>query len=339
MSKVVLGLSGGVDSVASAILLKEKGYEVTALYFDVVKGKEEERKRAEKAAQMLNIDFVYKDLSLEFNKKIIQDFCSEYQHGRTPNPCIYCNPLIKWKVLQNTADEIGAEYLASGHYARVKEINGIYYVQKAVNLAKDQSYMLSRLGQDILKRIIFPLGEIGDKELTRKIVSNLDMQISQGKDSQDICFINGSYIDYLNMFGISAKTVNFVDTNGKLIAKTDKPTFCFTIGQRKGLGIALGEPAFVTNIDSESGNVTLSTNEQDLFKEQVLIDNIVKTGPLEDGVYEAKLRYAANPAKCEVINRGKYVILSFDEPQRAPAPGQAAVIYDDEIVVGCGIIC
>lgn len=339
MEKVVLGLSGGVDSVASAILLKQKGYEVVALYFDVVKGKDDERERAKKAAAMLNIPFVYKDLSKEFNAKIIQDFCTKYQNGRTPNPCIYCNPYIKWKVLKDTADEIGAKYLASGHYARIKEVDGIYYVQIAVNLAKDQSYMLSRLGQDILSRVIFPLGEIGDKELTRKIVQDLDLQISQGKDSQDICFISTNYVDYLEMVGIQSKQARFIGTDKKLIAQSDKPVHCFTIGQRKGLGIALGEPCFVTKIDSETGDVTLSTNEDDLMKEQVLINNVFKTGSLEDGKYTVKLRYAAQPAACEVINRGKYIMLSFDEPQRAPTPGQAAVIYSDDMVVGCGIIC
>lgn len=339
MEKVVLGLSGGVDSAAASILLKQKGYEVIALYFDVVKGKEEERNKAEKLASLLNIQFIYKDLSHEFNKIIIQDFCTEYQNGRTPNPCIFCNPLIKWKVLKETADELGAKYISSGHYARIKEIDGIYYVQKAVNIAKDQSYMLSRLGQDILSRVIFPLGEIGDKQLTRKIVQDLDIETSQGKDSQDICFINNNYVDYLKMVGITAKTARFISSDKKLIQQSDKPIYCFTIGQRKGLGIALGSPCFVTKIDAQTGDVTLSTDENDLFKDQVLLNNVFKTSILNDGKYMVKLRYAGTPAECELINRGKYIILSFKMPQRAPTPGQAAVIYADDIVVGCGIIC
>ncbi len=332
-------MSGGVDSCACAILLKEKGYEVTALYFDTTKNEGAGKKRAEFAAQKLGINFIYKNLTEEFEEKIIQPFINEYKIGRTPIPCIFCNPLIKWAVLKQVADEIGAEYLATGHYARIEEKDGIYYVKKAFNERKDQSYMLARLGQDILSRAIFPLGEIESKEQTREIVSSLDLEFSKEKESQDICFIENNYVDFLADRNVTTIQGNYLDSEGKVLAPTEKGIHCFTIGQRKGLGIALGAPAYVTKINSDTGDITLSTNEADLFKDNVLIDNIVWNGARADGEFTVKLRYAAKPAKATITNRGKYAILSFDEPQRAPTPGQAAVIYFNDFVVGCGIIC
>lgn len=339
--KVVLGLSGGVDSIASAIILKNKGYEVIALYFDVVNdGDKDAEERARQAAFKLEIPYVYKNLSKEFDENIIKYFCNEYSLGRTPIPCIFCNPLIKWKVLYDYAKEIGAEYIASGHYAKIVKDGNIFYVSRAANLEKDQSYMLARLPQNILSMMLLPLGDIESKDKTREIAKALDFDFGSQKESQDICFIKHSYVEFLEEQGIETKEGNYVDTSGLTLAPTGKGYAAFTIGQRKGLGLSMGVPCYVTKIDSETGNITVSTNEQDLYREQVLIDNIFWTGPRLDGEYFAKLRYAAKMAKCQVINKGQYIILSFDEAQRAPAPGQAAVIYNNEDkVVGCGIIC
>jgi len=338
--KVVLGLSGGVDSAASAIILKSKGYEVIALYFDVTKeGDIDVKNRAKLLSEKLGIEFVYKNVAEDFEDKIIKYFCNEYQIGRTPIPCIFCNPLIKWAVLKAYADEIGAEYIASGHYARIVEKSSLFYVQKAVNEAKDQSYMLARLDQKILSKMILPLGEIESKDLVRNIVADLDYDFSIQKDSQDICFIPTNYLEFLENRGIKTKEGNFIYKSGEVIAPTSKGFSSFTIGQRKGLGIALGMPCYVTDINPDNGDITVSTNEQDLFKEQVLIDQITWVGERLDGIYSCKLRYAAKPAKCMVNQRGKYIILDFEEAQRGPTAGQAAVIYDNDIVVGSGIIC
>ena len=349
-NKVILGLSGGVDSTAAALLLKEQGLEVTGYYFDITgkggKGKED----AELAAEKLGIRLICEDVSEEFDRKIISSFCDDYCSGRTPNPCIFCNPLIKFRKLIETADREGAYYIATGHYAGVFHDveKDAYFVKKGASIKKDQSYMLYRLGQDVLSRVIFPLNGFEEKETIREIARKSDLPNADAGDSQEICFIDEkaeSRATYMIRRGCSAHEGNFVDADGKILG-THKGILNYTIGQRKGLGIALGKPAFVTSINPEKNEVVLGENE-DLFKKEVIsVNNVFTSSYFKDRIEEgneieitAKIRYAAKHAKGRIKKTAEGKILTaFEEPQRAPAPGQSVVFYDGDCVIGGGII-
>lgn len=290
-NKVVLGLSGGVDSTAAALILKEKGYEVTGLYFDVFGGSaksEEGRVKAETAAEQLGIKFIYRDLSDEFREKVIGNFCSEYSCGRTPNPCIVCNPDVKFRVLLETADQEGAQYIATGHYAGTyhDEATDTWFIRRAANEAKDQSYMLYRLGQEVVSRLLLPLNDAEDKEKIRDIARKNDMKNAEAKDSQEICFIEAddNYKDFLMRRGYETPEGNFVDAQGNVLGR-HKGILNYTIGQRKGLGIALGKPAFVTAIDGVKNQIVLGDNT-DLFKTEVCSSGNVVFGVRTDAVPE-----------------------------------------------------
>lgn len=286
-NKVILGLSGGVDSTAAALILKEKGYEVTGLYFDVFGGSaksEEGRAKAETAAEQLGIKFIYRDLSDEFREKVIGNFCSEYSCGRTPNPCIVCNPSVKFRVLLETADREGAQYIATGHYAGTyhDEATDTWFIRRAANEAKDQSYMLYRLGQEVVSRLLLPLNDVDDKEKIRDIARKNDMKNAEAKDSQEICFIEAddNYKDFLKRRGYETPEGDFVDAQGNVLGR-HKGILNYTIGQRKGLGIALGKPAFVTAIDGVKDQVVLGDNA-DLFKTEVCSSGNVMFGVRTD---------------------------------------------------------
>jgi len=344
-NKVLLGLSGGVDSTSAALLLKEKGLEVIGFYFDVLGNNEEGRAAAADLAQRLDIPFIAKDVSADFSRIVIENFCQEYSCGRTPNPCTLCNPTVKFKQLIDVADQVGAYYIATGHYAKIQELDGKYFVECGMNEKKDQSYMLYRLGQEVLSRLIFPLGEIQDKDQTRQMARDAAMPNADNADSQEICFIDDkkeNHAEFIQRRGFAPKCGNFVDASGKVLGQ-HKGLLNYTIGQRKGLGIALGKPAFVTAMNPETNEVTLGDNA-DLFKTKVISkDNFfVATG--ENCVNKeidvlAKIRYAAKPAAAVVkpMDDGR-ILTVFEEPQRAATPGQSIVFYKDGVVIGGGII-
>lgn len=353
--KVVLGLSGGVDSTAAALLLKEKDYEVTGLYFDIKSGvpgmDAEGRLRAETAARELGIDFIYRDVSREFEAIVIENFCREYSCGRTPNPCIVCNPAIKFRTLTDAADEVGAYYIATGHYADTyyHEDDGRWYVKCAANREKDQSYMLYRLGQNIISRLLLPLNEIEDKEDVREIARSRALKNSEAKDSQEICFIDDddNYKNFLCRRGYASIPGDFVDREGNVLGE-HKGILNYTVGQRKGLGIALGKPVFVTKIEGDNNRVVLGTNE-DLFSREVISGGNILYGEDVDAgarkdfgekmIVSAKIRYASKPASAviEMMADGRIKTL-FNEPQRAATPGQSIVFYKDDFVIGGGFI-
>jgi len=301
-NKILLGLSGGVDSTAAALLLKEKGFEVTGYYFDVLGANEQGKKDAQAVADQLGIELICEDVSAEFSEKIIGNFCSEYLRGRTPNPCVVCNPWIKFRKLIETANRLGIYHIATGHYCRIAhdEETGAYYVRRAANERKDQSYMLYRLGQDVLSRVIFPLGEFNDKEEIRDIARGKSLQNAEKKDSQEICFIDptDNYVEYIKRLGFDTAPGKFVDKEGKELGE-HKGILNYTIGQRKGLGIAIGKPAFVTRMDTETNRITIGDNE-DLFSPYVTASDIVFTyGSAADWNGRdvlAKVRYAAQPS-------------------------------------------
>lgn len=371
--KVVLGLSGGVDSTTAALLLQEKGYEVIGLYFDAMgKGREDAgAARAEMAAEQLGIKFLYRDVSDIFREKVIGNFCSEYGCGRTPNPCIVCNPDVKFKTLLAAADEEGADWIATGHYAGTYQDpeSEEWFIRRAKSEAKDQSYMLYRLGEDVISRLILPLNDAEDKEAVREIARKKALKNAEDKDSQEICFIEDGddYKAFLRRNGCDLPKGDFVDADGNILGE-HQGILHYTIGQRKGLGIALGKPAFVTGIDSEKNQVVLGDN-QDLFKTKVVSDGNILLGidfsrlaqqereaRQADGEsgearslgiigfddmsgITAKIRYAAKPAAAslKLLPDGK-ILTTFEEPQRAPTPGQSIVFYRDDLVLGGGFI-
>ena len=255
-----------------------------------------------------------------------------------------CNPNVKFKHLIHHADEIGAYYIATGHYCRVfhDENDGKFYICRAVNEKKDQSYMLYRLGQEVVSRLIFPLGEFLSKDETRELARENSLQNAEKKDSQEICFIDpmDNYAEYIKRAGYTSRPGNFVDKNGNVLGK-HQGILNYTIGQRKGLGIALGKPAFVTKIDYEKNTVTLGDNE-DLFNTSVISCNNVFTAYSAE-IYDgkevlAKVRYSAKPAKATIKADGNCIIATFEEPQRAATPGQSIVFYEGDHVIGGGFI-
>lgn len=343
-NKILLGLSGGVDSTAAALLLKEKGFEVTGYYFDVLGSNEQGKAEAQAVADQLGIELICEDVSAEFSEKVIGNFCSEYLCGRTPNPCVVCNPWIKFRKLAETADRLGIYHIATGHYCRIAydEATGAYYVRRAANEAKDQSYMLYRLGQDVLSRVIFPLGEFCNKEEIRDIARGKSLKNAEKKDSQEICFIDptDNYIEYIKRLGFDTAPGKFVDKDGKVLGE-HKGILHYTIGQRKGLGIAIGKPAFVTKMDTENNQITIGDNA-DLFDCTVKAGDVVFTygSPADwDGrTVLAKVRYATRPSEAKLNVDGNKIMLTFKEPQRAATPGQSLVVYDKDKVIGGGFI-
>lgn len=353
-NKVVLGLSGGVDSTTAALLLKEKGYEVIGLFLDVMGDGSSDIEAAAKAAEQLDIPFVHRDVSDIFEKVVISDFCREYSIGHTPNPCVVCNPNVKFKTIIDVADELGAYYIATGHYARIINRYDRYYVQQAASLRKDQSYMLYRLGQDILSRIIFPLGNFQDKEETRNLAKSHKLFSADKADSQEICFIEDgkkAYVDFIEDRGFHCEQGDFIYSDGSVIGK-HKGLLYYTVGQRKGLGLNLGKSAFVTKIDPAGNTITLGSNK-DLFKENVVSHSNFFVADSTERIPEtvdndcllAKIRYGAGLSPCTLKagDNGR-VIATFDIAQRAATPGQSIVFYakdskeESAYVIGGGLI-
>lgn len=349
-NKIVLGLSGGVDSTTAALLLKKKGFEVIGFYFDVLENNINGKNEAEQVAKQLGIKFVSKDVSKAFEEIVIGNFCDEYINGRTPNPCVICNPNIKFKELIDIANSEDAYYIATGHYANIfyDELEELYYIQKGTNEKKDQSYMLYRLGQEVLSRLMLPLGNIINKENTRNIARENNLLNADKKDSQEICFIDNEkddYVSYILNKGLSSKKGNFIDKNGKILGQ-HKGLINYTVGQRKGLGIALGKQAFVTKINSKTNEIVLGDNEELLTDKVISRNNFFTKNSCDDFPVEyegkkikAKIRYAAKPSWAKIF-RGKdgTVVTEFEDKQRAATGGQSIVFYDGDCVIGGGFI-
>ncbi len=347
--KVVLGLSGGVDSAIAALLLKEQGYSVTGLYFDITQGNTSGIEAARKVAKEAGIDFVYQNVHDDFYNIVVKSFCQEYISGRTPNPCIICNPDIKFKTLTDYADSIGAYYIATGHYGSTcyDETTESWYIKRGKNHKKDQTYMLYRLPQETIARFLMPLANLETKDETRKIAYDAGMSNAHQKDSQEICFIpdDQTYLDLLNQMGYKSCPGDFIDINGNKIGE-HQGIVNFTVGQRKGLGMTFGKPMFVLKLDNNNNTVTLGDNS-DLFSNTVYSKNnfFAATGSgiipkqFDKAEVEAKIRYAAKPAKAVIrqLDNGA-VEAVFTEPQRAATPGQSIVFYYNDMVIGGGFI-
>ncbi|MEG1469333.1 MAG: tRNA 2-thiouridine(34) synthase MnmA [Anaerovoracaceae bacterium] len=349
-NKIVLGLSGGVDSTTAALLLKNKGFEVVGFYFDVLGKNQQGVQEAKKVAEQLDIEFISKDVSKEFGDIVIGDFCNEYINGRTPNPCIVCNPNVKFKQLIEVADSVSADFIATGHYAQIHHDENMdkYYVKMGENVSKDQSYMLYRLGQNVLSRLVFPLGDVADKEETRELARKNNLSNADKKDSQEICFIDekkDDYVSYIKHQGYQIKTGNFIDPKGKILGQ-HSGLINYTIGQRKGLGITFGKPVFVTKINSKDNTVTLGENEDLMINDVYSKDNFFTINSSGEFPEEyqgkeifAKIRYAAKPAAARLYkDKDGFVKTTFVHKQRASTPGQSIVFYQDDLVIGGGFI-
>lgn len=353
--KVVVGMSGGVDSSVAAALLKKKGYEVIGVTLKTWPKEEcgssqvraccslEAVTRSRLVCEGLRIPYYVFDLSKEFKRDVIDYFSSQYLKGLTPNPCVVCNEKVKFEYLLRKAESFGARAVATGHYARVaKSAGGVRWLLKeGKDKKKDQAYFLFSLSQAQLARSIFPLGGL-TKPGVRALAKSMKLETFNTVSSQDICFAQGAeYGDYIiKRMGVAIKPGDIVDSSGKIVGR-HKGFIHYTIGQRRGLGVAASEPLYVTGIDAAANRVVIGAKDEIMKSvisagklNWISIDKI--TSPLK---VSARIRYGAKKARCVVTKIGAdSVKMEFGEPQSAPTPGQAVVFYDRDIVVGGGWI-
>jgi len=348
-------MSGGVDSSVCAYLLKKQGYDVIGVTMQIWQSDDSAAERegsccgisavtdARRVAGELDIPYYVMNFREEFKKYVTDPFIDEYMRGRTPNPCIVCNRYLKWGELLKRSRELGADYIATGHYAQILQLdNGRYTIKKSESDTKDQTYVLYKLTQDQLAHTLMPVGGY-EKSEVRRIAQEAGLSVAHKKDSQDICFVNdGNYADFIRTnTGSSGTEGNFVTADGEIIKKHEG-TVNYTIGQRKGLGIALGHPVYVNDINVETGDVCVG-EEDVLFKTTLTADSISCMGVErfdENERYTAKIRYSQNSVSCHVryIDDDR-IEVEFERPVRAATPGQAVVIYKDDWIAGGGTIC
>lgn len=354
--KVVIGMSGGVDSSVGAYLLKEQGYDVVGVTMQIWQDEDGEVQEenggccglsavddARRVAWELDIPYYVMNFKQEFKEHVIDYFVDEYICGRTPNPCIACNRYVKWESLLKRSLDIGAEYIATGHYARIEQLpNGRYALRKSVTAAKDQTYALYNLTQYQLEHTLMPVGEYSKDEI-RAIADRIHLQVANKPDSQEICFIPDH--DYAKFIEENSDTSlpegNFVDLDGNVLGRHKGITH-YTIGQRKGLNLSMKRPVFVVEIRPETNEVVIGDSE-DVFSDRLQCDHL--NWMAVDGLHgkemqvTAKIRYSHKGAPCTIREVGDDVVeCVFEEPQRAITPGQAVVFYDGDYVVGGGII-
>ncbi len=337
--KIVLALSGGVDSSVAADILQKDGYTVVGVYFVMSKHHTSGVELARQVANSLGIEFFCVDMQQRFEQHVVDYFCECYANGKTPNPCIVCNPNVKFKALCDLADSLNITEVATGHYANIKKIGNFSVLSFADYIEKDQSYMLSSLPQEILNRVVFPLGKL-TKPQVRNVAKDLNLVSADKPDSQEICFIpDNNYPGFLKERGVFGKKGCFVLETGEKLKPHDGVE-CYTQGQRKGLGVSFKHPLYVNEIKS-NGDIILSDNDA-LFKTKVFIGDILINScfDVKDGdEFSTKLRSASKPARCFVeFVENNTICLNFIEPQRAPAKGQRAVLYRDGTVVLSGEI-
>lgn len=353
--RVVVGMSGGVDSSVAAWLLKERGYDVIGVTMQIWQDEEEKLQEenggccgltavddARRVAASLDIPYYVMNFKREFKENVIDYFVDEYIGGRTPNPCIACNRFVKWESLLKRSMDIGADYIATGHYARVEQLpGGRYAVRTSATGRKDQTYALYNLTQEQLKRTLMPVGGYTKEEI-REMAAKMNLPVAHKPDSQDICFVpDGDYASFIEKTADQTfPQGNFVLADGTIVGRHNG-IIHYTVGQRKGLGVAMGYPVFVLAIRPETNEVVLGKAEESLSR-YVRADriNFMSVEDLkEPKKVWAKIRYNHKGAWCTVERTGEDEILcTFDEPLRAAAPGQAVVLYDGEYVLGGGTI-
>jgi len=354
--KVMLGMSGGVDSSVAAACLLEMGYDVIGVTMQIWPDKDEDRQKTEggccslsavddarRVADMLGIPYYVLNFKNVFEKNVINYFIGEYLNGRTPNPCIACNRKVKFEAMLEKAVSMGIDYIATGHYAKIEynEESKRYLLKKSVTSAKDQTYALYTMTQEQLKRTLMPIGNY-TKDRVREMAKELRLPVASKPDSQEICFVEdndyGRFISENTDADITPGS--FVDTKGNILGQ-HKGIVHYTVGQRKGLGIAFGRPMFVVGIDTTKNQVVLG-NEDEVFSNTLIASdlNFISIEKLDGPMkVNAKIRYSAKEAGAviEMIGEDRLKVV-FDSPQRAVTPGQSVVFYNDDTVVGGGVI-
>ncbi len=357
--RVAVAMSGGVDSSVAAALLKSQGYEVigVTMCFSAAGGPafggnsfELETNKpsccgltwiedARRVAGKLGIKHYVLNLDKDFSREVIHDFYQEYVSGRTPNPCVRCNQFIKFNILLKKAINLGAHFLATGHYTRIVKYKQNYQLRKAKDLKKDQSYFLYRLNQWQLKHIIFPLGDF-TKPKVRSIAGDLGLNVAEKKDSQEICFLpDGDYGSLIKGRGLAnVKPGNLVDKDGNILGVHQGIPF-YTIGQRQGLGLAKGYPLYVTRINARNNRITVG-KRQDAYKNEFLVKKVnFLDKPIKKKVeIKVKIRYNHKESLAWVFPLSNKLKVSFKKAQFAITPGQSAVFYNKDIVLGGGLI-
>lgn len=339
--KVLLAMSGGVDSSAAAVCLQNEGYECLGATMLMQDAGESGVTDARLVAETLGMDFSVLDVRKEFKKEVMDEFIASYLRGETPNPCIVCNKKLKFGLFDDYAKELGADYIATGHYAKVEKCGDRYLLKKGLDERKDQSYVLYNMTQDILSHLLLPLGAMSKAEV-RELATEAALKNAEKKESQDICFVpDGDYVGFIeSMLGKNVPEGDFVLRDGTVMGR-HKGIIRYTIGQHKKLGLGIHTPLYVLEKDAANNRIILGSNE-DLFTTTVEAKDlnwIACDGITEPTRVAAKIRYKHREqmATVEMIGEDRARI-TFDEPQRAATPGQAVVFYDGDTVLGGGTV-
>ncbi len=356
--RVLMAMSGGIDSSVAAMLLLEQGYELEGVTFRTFDSISESCLAREKGccsidaiieakhlAEKLGIKHHILDVRELFRNTVIEDFIAQYLQCKTPNPCVLCNPIIKWGKVLDFADELGCDFIATGHYAKISNENGRFFLQKGEDKLKDQTYFLWKLTSEHLSRTLFPLGGLTKSEVRNIAAQHGYVKLSQKKESEEICFVTDD--NYRNFLKNNVENIDKFLPKGEIIDKSGKifgnhnGLYNYTVGQRKGLGVALGYPAYVVGLLKESNKLLLGPREELYSSECIVSDlNLTKYLDLEESfLVNCKVRYRSDGVSSNIFRIDDYRLkIVFEEPVFAITPGQSAVFYDGDDLIGGGII-